>query len=257
MKWKCTEQLIASTTKLAALYAKYHCKEFLDARPMAKYKEVCQEDLDSMRSNIDKMNVESVVEELEDYLCFDNKQNTVVFKVWNKKLKKAQCWLYVIGEEKSLAVDFLSFKVRRFDNEPWNPDEYCRYIAAVIKQKLTHLQYRIDSILQEYNVKSAIDGEDVVKENRCKNKSFSSVIQAEDKTAFLQRLHKVIDGKNGKDVAAALYQAKKEGYITRYPTKAEYEAEFTLIGSWQGIWKHLDKGDSNDMLIAGSAVYFK
>lgn len=258
MKWERTEQLIASATKLVALYAKYHRKEFLDGRPMAKYQEVCQEDLDSMRSNVDKMNVESVVEELEDYMCFDNRQNAAALKVWNAKMKKARCLLYVIGEERSLLVDYLSFKMRRYANEPWTPDDYCKYVATIIQQKLTHLQFRIGDMLQVYGIKNTIDRKETNNEHSIKKrKSFSSVIQAEDKEAFLQRLHQIIDGKGGKDVAAALYQAKKDGYITRYPTQAEYEAEFALEGSWQGIYKHLDKGDSNDMLIAGSAINFK
>jgi hypothetical protein len=225
---------------------------------MARYTKVSQKDLDSMRSNVEKMNVESVVKELEGYMCFDDNQNKATLKVWKAKMKKAWCWLYVLKGKESLSFDYLSFKVRRFAGEPWNPDDYCRIIATIIQHKLTRLQFSIERMLQEYGIESTI-GQKVANKQHVKNnnKSFSSVIQAEDKDTFLQRLHKIIDCKGGKDVAAALFQAKKDGFITRYPTKSEYEEEFTLVGSWQGIYKHLVKGDSNDMLIAGSSINFK
>ncbi len=75
MKWEHTEQLIASTTKLVALYARYCHKESLNGSPMARYTKVSQKDLDSMRSNVEKMNVESAMKELEGSMCFDVNQN--------------------------------------------------------------------------------------------------------------------------------------------------------------------------------------
>lgn len=69
---------------------------------------------------------------------------------------------------------------------------------------------------------------------------FRKIIQYEDKKRLIERLHKLIDGKSGADVGAVLLNAQQKKYITRNPTKKEFESEFELIGSWSAIKKYLN-----------------
>jgi hypothetical protein len=87
-------------------------------------------------------------------------------------------------------------------------------------------------------------------------KSFYNIIQGEDKEAFVKRLHTLIDGKKGKDIAVVFIQARIVGLITRYPTKGELNSEFDWKGSWQSIYKVLQRDWDNGNLNAASAIRF-
>lgn len=69
---------------------------------------------------------------------------------------------------------------------------------------------------------------------------FRKIIQYEDRKRLLDRLHELINGKSGADVGAVLLNARQKKYITRNPTKKEFESEFELIGSWSAIKKYLN-----------------
>ena len=73
-----------------------------------------------------------------------------------------------------------------------------------------------------------------------KQPCFRSIIQYEDKERLLDRLHALIDGKQGADVGAVLLKAKKEKYLMKCPNEKEYVSEFTLVGSWAAIKKYLN-----------------
>jgi hypothetical protein len=70
-------------------------------------------------------------------------------------------------------------------------------------------------------------------------RTFRDIIQYENKDKLLKRLHSLIDGKGGADVGAILYKAYIDNYIYKKPSQKEFESEFELIGSWQGISNYM------------------
>ena len=91
---------------------------------------------------------------------------------------------------------------------------------------------------------------------KTRDKTFSDLIQYQDKDALLKRLHFLIDGKSGADVGAVLLKAQQQGYLTECPTKAEYESEFSLVGSWQAIHNYMNPGNSNALVKANKIIIF-
>ena len=93
------------------------------------------------------------------------------------------------------------------------------------------------------------------KEKKVSN--FRDIIQYQDKERLIKRLHELIDGKSGADVGSVLLNAIHiSHYLTRNPTKAEYESEFDLIGSWTAIHNYLDENDLNALDRANKIVIF-
>lgn len=88
-------------------------------------------------------------------------------------------------------------------------------------------------------------GTEIAKHTKNKAKEFSSLIQNEDKTTILKRLHELIDGKGGKDAGAVIRKAFNDKLITRLPTEKEYKTEFTLIGAWRSISNYFNYDRQN------------
>ena len=87
--------------------------------------------------------------------------------------------------------------------------------------------------------------------------NFRDIIQYPDKERLIRRLHELIDGKGGADVGSVLLNAIHiSHYLTRNPTKAEYESEFVLIGYWTAIHNYLDENDLNALDRANKIVIF-
>ena len=72
----------------------------------------------------------------------------------------------------------------------------------------------------------------------------------------MKRLHILIDGKKGKDIAVVFIRAKIDGLITRYPTMSELNSEFKLAGTWQGIAKYFTEDYLNTHCIDISNIEF-
>lgn len=106
--------------------------------------------------------------------------------------------------------------------------------------------------LEEYRLCLSNNGADI------KNKpSFDAIIQYSEKNKLKIRLHELIDGKSGKDVGVVLVRAKTiDNFLTRFPTKKEYESEFELIGSWKGISNYFYKDDNTTLGSANSIIIF-
>lgn len=104
---------------------------------------------------------------------------------------------------------------------------------------------------EELNIKQA----DVKKTANRRNRTFADLIQYEDKEKLLKRLHHLIDGHSGAEVGAVLLRAYSiDHYLTRCPTRAEYESEFELIGGWDAIRNFISRNNSkssraNDVII--------
>ena len=57
---------------------------------------------------------------------------------------------------------------------------------------------------------------------------------------ILNRLHELLDGKGGMQVALILAAAKyKYHYLIAYPTEKQYVAEFNLSGTWRAVTSYL------------------
>lgn len=69
-------------------------------------------------------------------------------------------------------------------------------------------------------------------------KPFRSVIISEDPDGILAKMHSLIDGKIGKDVALVIYAAMIKGKITK-PTASQVQAEFGDIGNVSGYNKFM------------------
>lgn len=93
------------------------------------------------------------------------------------------------------------------------------------------------------------------KERKARN--FRDIIQYPDKEKLIKRLHELIDGKHGADVGCVLLRAIHiDHYLTRNPKREEYESEFKLIRSWNGIHKYLDENNLNALDRANKIVIF-
>lgn len=69
-------------------------------------------------------------------------------------------------------------------------------------------------------------------------KPFRSVIISKDPDGILAKMHSLIDGKIGKDVALVIYAAMIKGKITK-PTASQVQAEFGDIGNVSGYNKFM------------------
>ena len=89
-----------------------------------------------------------------------------------------------------------------------------------------------------------------------KSQNFTDVVQYGDKEKLLERLHQLIDNKRGADVGAVLLKARLDNYITRNPTRKEFESEFELIGSWSAISNYMSDNNRNALDRANRIVIF-
>lgn len=77
-----------------------------------------------------------------------------------------------------------------------------------------------------------------------KESQFSDIIQLENKEAFLNRLHSLIDVCNsGVDIAAILSKATLDKHLIRLPRKVEVSNEFNLPCTWEAVRKNLIDND--------------
>ena len=110
---------------------------------------------------------------------------------------------------------------------------------------------KIMPIVSEFNENS-----ERIKKQGAKSPSFVDVIQYKDKEKLLEKLHQLIDGKKGADVGAVLLKARLDNYITRNPTRKEFENEFELIGSWSAISNYMNDNNENALDRANRIVIF-
>lgn len=66
-----------------------------------------------------------------------------------------------------------------------------------------------------------------------------------DIEGLMNRLHELVDGKRGQQVAAVFSKLKKDGLLLTYPSRPILEAEFKLGGSYEGARKYFVK-DARD-----------
>lgn len=94
----------------------------------------------------------------------------------------------------------------------------------------------------------------VRRQSRHKAGDFSRLIQYGNKKKLLKRLHQLIDGQSGANVGSVIRKAIDEGYLRNEPTKADFESEFRLIGSWQAIHNYFHFEADNGKLIRAERI---
>ncbi|MBO6034002.1 MAG: hypothetical protein J6Q22_21620 [Prevotella sp.] len=278
MKWDITQQWIDNSMELLMLVLKYSGYLIDDKgnklQRLNAPKVVDDEDKQKAHDYIVRMNPKEVVNELESYLTCDTKHDVKVFGVWMTKLVEGQrlfCILDSILKSGRKAPESW-VKIGGWEcyfKETKDIDEYVWLIAVELDHKFDSLWDETNSIARTYgfeekaieipllirNDSKLIESEEY-KPISQRAKSIYNIIQCENKDGFVKRLHILIDGKKGKDIAVVFIRAKIDGLITRYPTKGELDSEFDWHGSWQSIEKVLQRDWDNGVLDAANAIRF-
>ena len=258
MKWYNAKRFNESVEKLAHLYSKYNrvvMDDNMKTRP--RYEEVKEEDLKSAGNLLKEIDTDAIIEELEEYLDSDLKRNQTVFNICDATLSKGMCWLALFREKDVSMFNCIPFTFKRYTNEPWTPDAFCRYVALSTRQKTRNVQDKIKRLKEVYGIESDTQSCSTLSKNEKKKASnFSDIIQYEDKERLLKRLHELIDGRGGADVGSVILQAWLTNLITRKPTRKEFESEFKTRGCWTAIYKYLDDNNQNALDRANRIVFF-
>ena len=269
MTWDNTQQWIANSKCLYGIALAY-CS--------TGKKEVSTKDRETASNILFALIPDDVAEELETYLSCNKSQDERIFNVWADKLKKGLIYLsslkhllYRDGNyEEKWSVIWNEHRII----EKENTLEFLWYLVVSLDNRFQRLQSLAESITKSYGLTNdtgfitmLIRGNEPNSDEQksaksiCASsinttKSIYNIIQCEDKEGLVKRLHTLIDGKRGKDIAVVFIRAKIDGLITRYPTKGELSLEFSWNGSWQSIDKVLQRDMDNGVLAAANAIRF-
>lgn len=92
-----------------------------------------------------------------------------------------------------------------------------------------------------------------------KNSNFRDCIQCKDKEKLIERLHELIDGKQGCDVGYVLLKCRIDGLITRNPKEEEMKSEFPSVNYNSSVKNYLTEdslSDNGKVARAGQIVIF-
>ncbi len=279
MKWDKTQQWIDNSQELLMIALSYcGCLSYADGTPLQKVSVGQPLDIMADRQKaydiLSSMNPKLVVDELESVMSCDTRHDVKVFEVWSAKLMKGTDLLSLFDtffESKQKAPDSW-LKIGGWEQyimQTRNKYEFVWLIAVVLQQKFDTLNDEVKFLTESYGLETPVstklsvsDNDTMAPESKvCKPvskraKSIYDIIQCEDKEGFVKRLHVLIDGKQGKDIAVVFIRAKIDGLITRYPTKGELSSEFDWKGTWQSIDKVLQRDMNNGVLAATNAIRF-
>ena len=278
MKWDKTQQWVDSSTELVMLALKYSgCLSDSKGHKLQRInapKDVVDEDKQKAHDYLISMNPKIVANELESYLLCDTKHDNNVFGVWMTKLVEVQHLLCIFDSVLKSGRKAPESWVKiggwdRYFKETKDIDEYVWLIAVCLDNKFHSLWNEANNLAETYFLdekareilslflhNSNVSESKEDKPTAQRAKSIYNIIQCENKDGFVKRLHILIDGKKGKDIAVVFIRAKIDGLITRYPTKGELDSEFDWHGSWQSIDKVLQRDWDNGVLDAANAIRF-
>lgn len=136
--------------------------------------------------------------------------------------------------------------------------DFCLHLQNCAKTMRRNVE-EMNLLLDKYGLNKKNGTKTGKKKNSTKKQpKFSDIIQYEDKDKLVKRLHALIDNKSGADVGAVIMNAKYiEHYLTRYPTQAEFESEFELIGGWSAIHNYFDENNQTAIDKANLIVIFR
>lgn len=86
---------------------------------------------------------------------------------------------------------------------------------------------------------------------------FLHLILHPEPNKLLRRLHRLINGKSGAEVGAVLLRAQQKGYLSKVPTQAEFESEFTLNGGWNAIHNYMNDNNQKALAKANKIIIFE
>lgn len=96
-----------------------------------------------------------------------------------------------------------------------------------------------------------------VEKKRHATPKFHHLILHPEPKKLLRRLHQLIDGKSGAAVGAVLLHAQLKGYLSKVPTRAQFESEFTLNGGWNAIQNYMNDNNEKAWFKANQIIIFK
>lgn len=281
MTWDNTRQWINNSEELLMIAFNYFGRISINDTPLERTGIGISPDFKADRQKayelLSAMNPKLIAQELEDYMDCDTKHDMKVFDVWVTKFVEGTDWLYLfesfLKSDRKAPDTWMKFGGwERYITQTKDKHELVWLIAVVLQDKFSTLQNEVNFILDSYGMEDVKDkllsiwnGDtseqkqekiDPMPQSAKSTKSIYDIIQCEDKEAFVKRLHTLIDGKKGKDIAVVFIQARIDGLITRYPTKGELNSEFDWKGSWQSIYKVLQRDWDNGNLNAASAIRF-
>ena len=96
-----------------------------------------------------------------------------------------------------------------------------------------------------------------VEKKRHATPKFHHLILHPEPKKLLRRLHQLIDGKSGAAVGAVLLHAQLKGYLSKVPTRAQFESEFTLNGGWNAIQNYMNDNNEKAWFKANKIIIFK
>ncbi len=186
---------------------------------------------------------------MADYL----KSNTKGFSSFNNGLLffDIECFRanirYIIqqrGVERAAEIVTM-FQKEWEDIEQWEAFEIAKYPKDQIRKFKLFLFHGLDKELKiNLETPKVTMASDKPKNNRsiCSSMEFEQLLQCEkrEKGRVMKRLHELLDGKGGKEVAIVLAAAMyKYNYLLHIPTEKQYTAGFELTGTWKAVRSYI------------------
>ena len=118
-----------------------------------------------------------------------------------------------------------------------------------IKQFDESLYHGFDDLLTEWEGETPSQATEPIKPQKKnssigKCKPFDNLLlcSTDEKEKVMARLHELLDGKGGKQVALVLMAAKaKDSLLIDMPTEKQYTTEFSLSGTWRAVSDYIKK----------------
>ena len=282
MKWDNTQQWIDYSQELLMIALSYFGNiSYADGTQLKKVGVGPLLDFEADRQKAyelsSAMNPKLIANELEAFMDCDTKHDKKVFDVWLSKVVEGTRMLYLFNNVLKSGRKAPDTWIKlggweRYITQTKDQHELVWLIAVILQHKFSSLQNEVNFILKSYGMNELnnellyiLKGDspmsesaktETVPQQAKTTKSIYDIIQCEDKEGLVKRLHTLIDGKKGKDIAVVFIRAKIDGLITRYPTKGELSSEFSWNGTWQSIDKVLQRDMNNGVLAATNAIRF-
>lgn len=127
--------------------------------------------------------------------------------------------------------------------------DYCQMWVMAVKNIISNLSEYVENCKKVLTGNIIPDKPQQVQASTCKT-TFKDKIIAENKNEVLNKLHSMIDGKRGKNVALVIFASVEIGLILK-PTYTEVKNEFGNVGAESGYNNYLDKSKFSDSEING------
>lgn len=164
--------------------------------------------------------------------------------------------------EKKLAACFhVDGVLEQAINDFYEQPVFIETLSTLLKQAVNkqsggdpHIQNLLHSKLDVLRNRAQAKREE---QQRQSTNTFHHLIIHPEPQKLLTRLHQLIDGQSGAAVGAVLLRAQQMGYLSRVPTKVEYESEFKLIKSWNAIQNYTCNNRQSALAKANTIIIFE